>query len=54
MGVLLPITHAICWPVSVRQISASGSFSIFISVKEVVFNGDFVEFYGVRVVSRMG
>ena len=54
MGVLLPIARAVCWPVAVKQIAASRSFFVFIPAREGVFNGSFVEFYGVRVVSRRG
>ena len=54
MGVLLPIVRSVCWPVAVRQIAASRAFFIFRPAREIVFNGHFVAFSGVRVVSRRG
>lgn len=54
MGVLLPIVRSVSCSVVVRQAGASWSFGVYIPVRDVLFNGSFVVFSGVRVVSRRG
>lgn len=54
MSVLLPVARAICLRVSTPAGSAPEIIGFLIPAKVVVSNGRFVEFNGVRVVSRRG